>query len=376
MKKSLLFIVCVFVGTIQAVNFNDHYKNSSFYEKPVKTNSGNLQPSLNGQVDNEDKTGANAGSGYQKFSQSELERKELQNKITQMQERIARESKQNKKLYSRTRYSKGSKDIHIKKNPAWVNIYIPYNDISDIVFDKEIKDIEFLGVDGVNIAWEKDSTEDETRRTIKITNKSSNFELRLEVILIDESVVNLIVAVGNSSKRRYTKYNVFTNQHSLNALTSLKKQLNIENTHNYYNMVGIKLILDRITESGIDYKILKKNSILVNKVLFNDVAWVKGLTGDKLINYSLRLHTTYETQYAIDKDIDGIRTKKRIVMLELIIKNKDEVETLTITPQLIKKRFSNYIAFYYGDIDNDEHIILPGKEAPILIVMEDKEEVE
>jgi len=262
------------------------------------------------------------------------------------------------------KFNKKPFNSFIEKKEKFVTLNIPFQQIIHINFDKKIVKLEANKSKNIKI-----DINPETAQEIIIENKDLELNHNIKITFADGTSKNFILKYGENPSERYVLFNLFMGKSKMELLPEFKKKMAIRNIHSYFNHVSTKLILDKLLKRD-SFLILEENKKVVNKVLFEGKSEVKDIYGTHNLDYTLTLNTVYETPYVEDVKNSDIR-KKRLVVLELTIKNNN-FSTLILTPEFIKKRFSNFTAFYLGNLELKENHIKPDQSKQILVVIEDE----
>ncbi len=268
-------------------------------------------------------------------------------------------------LFHKTAFVKKKKQIKLNKKDRYIDIFIPFNNQSELEFDQEIQEISFLRQQGIEIR-QKESNDN----ILELLNKNPNLLINIKVKFLDDSEYTFVVQTGDTQTERHVDYKIFTDYTSLASKTLFLKKTKVRTIHNDFNNKSMYLILSRISKNDFYYK-LRENITQVDKVLFNGKAVVEGLYGMTPIDYTLTLNNVYESPFIkTSKDADA--KKQRLILMEMTITNNLLDKTLTINETIIKNRFDNLVAAYLGNVEAEENIIPPGQSLRILIVIEDE----
>jgi hypothetical protein len=271
-------------------------------------------------------------------------------RITEVKEK----RKFNKKVYT----------TFIERKEKFITLNIPFQQIIHINFDKKI-----IKLESASNKYIKLEINTETAKELIIENKDLTLNHNIKLSFLDGTTKNLVLKYGDSPSKRYVVFNLFMGKTKMNILPEFKKKLSIRNIHSYFNHVSTKLLLDKLLKKE-SFITIEENKKIVNKTLFEGEVKKESFYGEGVLNYKLTLNTVFETPYI--KDVKGSNIKKkRLVMLELTVKNKD-FSTLILTPEFVKKRFANYTAIYLGDLKSKENEVQPGQSKKILVVIEDE----
>ena len=368
-KAALIVLLSLSVSTAHAVDFFNEFNNSQtanptknqVSEPPVS----NKQAAKNIATRLMNQTTASAAD-IKKAKSAGLSIEEL--KLNQRQEFLRSEIKKQqsrlnlaKKLES---FVKAEKKITLGKS-RYIDIYIPYNTLSNIKFDAQIKAMSFLAQPNVVIRQKKD-----TKNEIEILNKQPQLSINVKVVFVNDQVVTFVLQTGKASTKRYIDYQVFTDNQSIVTKTLFVKPTRMKTIHNDFNNKAIYLIISRIDKNEF-YDQLRENMFSIEKVLFSGETKIETLYGLHEVNYTLKLNNVYESPF-LQSDKKNSKIKKRLVLMEATIRNDSDTESLTVNETLIKNRFGNYVSFWLGDLDSQENVVSPGQELRFLLVIEDK----
>lgn len=352
-KKILLSILIIYLS----VNvFANEFSTKSLFGS--KTSTEKKEYSTNTNIIDEIKNEVSM------FSTSPLENKKSKNQIEKerLEQTIKELDKKEELLYSKTLFMKSDKKINIKEKTKYIDIFIPYQNISKIKFDKSIKKYETLENPKNVIKVDKETNE------IVFSNTDYMLSQQILVIFEDNQELNLILKVGDNELDRHTKYLLYVNNASKLLLPEYQKKLKITSVYQYFNDVAVSMIFNRIMENK-EYEKYLLNRKKVDMIIHDGEATIEDIDGTKLINYQALLSYVYDSPFIEDR-LDG--SKKKLLMLELDIYNHSRNESLVLSEEFIKNRFSNYVAFYVGDYKAQENHILPLSHKRILIVIEDE----
>jgi hypothetical protein len=266
--------------------------------------------------------------------------------------------------YSKTQFVKKDKRITIKNKDKYLDIFIPFNNQSNIEFDESIKEISFLEQSGVVIRQKKNS-----KKKLEILNKNPNLMINVKLEFVSGKELTLVIQTGDTATKRYVDYQLFTDGSSLATKTLFVKATKVKTIHNDFNNKALYLILSRIQKNGF-YQQLRENITTVEQILFSGETQVETLYGLKDIDYTIILNNLYESPY-IQTDKKDLRQKNRLILMEMTIKNDHNSETLSVNETLIKNRFGNFVAMWLGDLDSSQNILGPKEELKFLIVISD-----
>jgi len=262
-------------------------------------------------------------------------------------------------------YEKEIKKVFVPENQTFLTLNIPVAQQSTIVFDKVVKEIEYMESNKIKLIWDREKE----NKILKIQNSNPRIQMNIKIKFYDESILNMLITTGELDSKRYIEYRIFTNTKKVATLKSFQKKIKIENIHDYFNNVSVKLILDYLQQIN-DYDIIMKNLEIHNKLLNNSSAEISTIYGKENIKYQIMLNSSFPTQFVKDEK-DG--SVKRLIMLFLNIKNLETDKVFVLNEKFIKKRFSNYTAFYIGNIKNKDNEIAPKQSKNIIVVVEIKE---
>lgn len=175
---------------------------------------------------------------------------------------------------------------------------------------------------------------------------------------------------GNAGTKRYVAYDIFSDESSLAAKTLFLSPARIKTIHNDFNNKALLLILSRLTKNDF-YKKLRENIVTVNKVLFSGHTSINGIHGLTDVNYDIILNNVFESPFVKSTD-KGSKEKRRLILMELTIKNNSINSTLTVNEVLLKNRFGNMVASWMGNLELQENILSPKSSRRVLLVIEDK----
>jgi hypothetical protein len=268
------------------------------------------------------------------------------------------------KMKDKKKFNLKTKSLFVDKDVKFVKIKIPIHQISEILVDKQIVKLDFLQNPKLKITLDQ-----EEAKKITLVNRDLNLDQNIKVTFIDGSTINLLLSLGNSISERHIEYKLYFEKKKIALLPEFQKKLKVRNIHSYFNNVATKLIIDKILQKD-SFVNIEENKKKIDKVLYEGESTFDSVTGEVVQDYKLTLNYVYETPFVEDTDRENI--KKRLVMLEMTIKNNSEDSTLELTPVFIKKRFGNYVAMFIGDLDTRQNYIPPKQELRFLIVIEDK----
>jgi len=269
-----------------------------------------------------------------------------------------------KKMKDKKKFNLKTKSLFIDKNVKFVKLSIPIHQISEVYVDKKIVKLDFLQNPRLKVELDQKDAQ-----KITLINTDLNLDQKIKITFIDGSSVNLLLGLGNSISERHIEYKLYFEKKKIALLPEFQKKLKVRNIHTYFNNVSTKLILDRILQTS-DFESIEENKKKINQVLFDGESIVDSIVGEVSLNYKLVFDYVYETPFVQDTKRNDI--KKRLVMLELTIYNKEDKNVLILTPSFIKKRFGNYVAMYLGDLDTKENYISPQSSHKFLVVIEDR----
>jgi len=267
-------------------------------------------------------------------------------------------------IEEKRKFNKEPFNKFIEKKVKFIDVMIPFQQIIHINFDKKIVKLETSSNKNLKI-----DINSETASELIIVNKDLKLNHNMKLTFADGTSKNFILKYGNNPSERYVLFNYFMGKTKMEILPEFKKKLAIRNIHSYFNHVSTKLILDKLLNRD-SWIVLEENKKVVNKVLFDGKTQIDDIYGKNILDYTLTLNTVYETPYVEDVKNSEIR-KKRLVVLELNVKNNN-FSTLILTPEFIKKRFSNFTAFYIGNLELKENEIRPNQSKQIIVVIEDE----
>ena len=268
-------------------------------------------------------------------------------------------------LKSKMSFLKKTKKIFLKKSGSYIDIYVPYNNQTNISFDQDIKEMSFLSQEGVTI--QKKSN---TNNQLEILNKSPNLLINIKITFVSDKEVTLVLQTGESGTDRYVAYDIFSDESSLATKTLFLSPARIKTIHNDFNNKALLLILSRLTKNEF-YKKLRENIETVNKVLFSGHTSLNGIHGLTDVNYDIILNNVFESPFVKSTD-KGSKEKRRLILMELTIKNNSINSTLTVNEVLLKNRFGNMVASWMGNLELKENILSPKSSRRVLLVIEDK----
>lgn len=277
---------------------------------------------------------------------------------TQVAEQILLKEMKDKKAFNLK-----PKSLFVDKKVKFVEIKIPVQQISEVFFDKQIVKIDLI--ENPKLTVELDQQEG---KKIKFINKDLNLDSNMKITFIDGSTINLLLNLGNAINERHIEYKLYFEKKEIALLPEFQQKLKIKNIHTYFNNVATKLISDKIMKSN-DFINIEENKKKINEVLFEGKTTMDSIYGNTEQEFKLVLDYVYETPYVEDTQKENI--KKRLVMLEMTITNKEAEKILLVSPEFLKKRFGNYVAMYMGDLDSKQNHVAPNDTLKLLVVIED-----
>ena len=268
-------------------------------------------------------------------------------------------------LAQKADFVKKKKEIKLNKKSRYIDIFVPFNNQSTIVFDQEILEMSYLQQSNITIQQKEG-----TNNILEILNKNPDLSINVKIKFIDDSEYTFVMQTGNTEAKRYVDYKIYTDYTSVASKTLFLKKTKVRTIHNDFNNKSLYLILSRISKNDF-YKKLRENITQVDKVLFSGETVIEGLYGMTPIDYTLVLNNVYESPFIkTSKDVSA--KKQRLILMEMTITNNLLDRTLTVNETIIKNRFDNLVAAYLGNVEMEENIIPPGQSLRILIVIEDE----
>jgi hypothetical protein len=268
-------------------------------------------------------------------------------------------------LAQKADFVKKKKEIKLNKKSRYIDIFVPFNNQSTIVFDQEILEMSYLQQSNITIQQKEG-----TNNILEILNKNPDLSINVKIKFIDDSEYTFVMQTGNTEAKRYVDYKIYTDYTSVASKTLFLKKTKVRTIHNDFNNKSLYLILSRISKNDF-YKKLRENITQVDKVLFSGETVIEGLYGMTPIDYTLVLNNVYESPF-IKTSKDASAKKQRLILMEMTITNNLLDRTLTVNETIIKNRFDNLVAAYLGNVEMEENIIPPGQSLRILIVIEDE----
>jgi hypothetical protein len=273
------------------------------------------------------------------------------------------------------KYEKTVKKLFIGKEKLFETLTIPVGQHITIKFDKNIKKVEYIPDPESKIEWRKE----ETPNILELENQNPLLDITLKIQFIDDQEVNLQITGGEKDSQRFIEYKIYTDNKSNDSLKIFAKKLKIEDLRTYFNDISTTLILDYLTK-GKNYDAIVSNIVKVNKPIGEKLMYEYILPNgeSKKLPYTLYLKHFYDTPF-VEEDRESSQSNssnpktKKIVMLFIKIKNESKDQALVISENFIKQRFSNFISFYVGDIENNEHIVGPNSTKDIIINIESEQ---
>mgnify|MGYP000975621425 CR=1 FL=1 len=372
-KLALAITMALTASSVSANGFFDSYKTKEL-DRQATENTGQQQPqqpaTSNREFANRLIGGAvnivsSTAEDREKARQNGLsvEEQKLKEKQDFLREQISKQRAALHKAERLSQFEKADKKITLGDS-KYVDLFIPYNAMSNIEFDTDIKEMSFL--EQPNIVIRQKSG---TQNKLEILNKQPNLSIKVSVTFVNDKQYNFIIQTGDISTQRYVDYKIFTDNRSLATKTLFVKPIKMKHIHNEFNNNAIYLILSRIKKNEF-YQQLRDDMYPIDKVLFSGPAEVETLYGMHTIDYSLVLNNVYESPF-LQADTKNSSIKKRLVMMEATVTNNSDTDTLTVNEQLIKNRFGNYVAFYLGNLDEKENVLSPKQDLRMLLVIED-----
>lgn len=288
----------------------------------------------------------------------------LRNRTEYLKNQIKKQQQKLKAVKIVENFVKSDKKITLGEN-KYVDIYIPYNTLSNLEFDNAIKEVSFLSQPDVVIRQKQDND-----KKLEILNKQVNLSINVKVTFINDKEVVFVIQTGDASSKRYIDYKIFTDNQSLVTKTLFVKPTRMKNIHNDFNNKAVYLILSRIDKNDF-YRQLRENMYAINKVLYSGKSDIETLYGMNAVDYTLTLNNVYESPFLKSQEKNA-KMKKRLILMEATIKNNSMSENLTVNESLIKNRFGNYVAFWLGDLDAKANVVSPNQELRFLLVIEEK----
>jgi hypothetical protein len=268
-------------------------------------------------------------------------------------------------LAQKADFVKKKKEIKLNKKSRYIDIFVPFNNQSTIVFDQEILEMSYLQQSNITIQQKEG-----TNNILEILNKNPDLSINVKIKFIDDSEYTFVMQTGNTEAKRYVDYKIYTDYTSVASKTLFLKKTKVRTIHNDFNNKSLYLILSRISKNDF-YKKLRENITQVDKVLFSGETVIEGLYGMTPIDYTLVLNNVYESPF-IKTSKDASAKKQRLILMEMTITNNLLDRTLTVNETIIKNRFDNLVAAYLGNVEMEENIIPPGQSLRMLIVIEDE----
>jgi len=338
MKKTLILLSIIAISSLNAFQ----YPETNIHKKT----------SIPKVIDN---------TNQEDLTKEQLDAKALQEKVNKLKQEIIRQK-------SLTLFALKDNKINVNPNQKYITAHIPYNNISEFIFDKKIQKIETIQNPKLGVEFNYKSNP----YKLILKNKDDLLQQQIKITFIDDTEIKLILDIGKNPNKRFVTNYVYIDSAKKSLIPEFQKKLKIKNIHVYFNNVATKLIIDRLTMSE-DFQPMLKNAIKIPKnlsVIWDGKAKIADLYGEHNIDYKIILEYVFETPYVKDLNFNQI---KRLVLNEMTIVNNSSEKTLVLSESFIKNRFSNYVAFYVGNIEEGDNKIIPNGRKRILIVTEEKE---
>ena len=385
MKKTLLTIaLSSTVSVAHASMYEDALAASVTQDRVQQTQ--NQQPQSNQQFVQSssfrDRMSSMIGSGIQNATASQdakqgaadsnmtVEQYKQQQNLKKLKEERDIARKQYELAKQLTGFVKTEKKIILGKN-KYIDIFIPFNQRSVLEFDSAVKDFRMFPRDGLIIQKVQGSD-----RKIEIINPYPDLESPVEVTFIDDRQYMFTLQTGKATTERHVRYKIFTDNTSIAAKTLFMKPTRWKNKHEEFNMNAFNLIISFL-EQNDDFYALKENmrerSDLENPddfVIHNGEGMIESLYGVQYIDYKMVINRLFESPYFAEKN-SRMANKSQLILLDINVTNNHKSEALSLNEQLISNRFSNFVAFWVGDLDSRDNILSPGQSKNILVVIED-----
>jgi len=305
------------------------------------------------------------------ISANDLKQKQI---LLQLQKELEEKKLIQQQIEDRKKFNKEERVINLKPNQKWVDIVIPFQQMSTIKFDKHIENIETIQNPKNVIHWDKNPNNDENKEII-FKNLDPNLEQMVKVTFVNGQELKLNVIVGDITSKRYTDYKVLLNGNPNEVIAELKNGLKVKNIQETFNNTAVKIIADIVTGARNEtMKLIKDNAKTTKLVVFDGITTMETVKGTVNVDTRLTLTKLYKTPYIKTDNSKG--QIKSLILLELEVENKMVDKTFVLTPEYVINRFPNYVAFYYGSLDNKDNYISPLSKGKILIVVEDTKYIE